>query len=148
MTAVGRGIDETRGAGFVDVQVAGPQIAVEARRRLLGTDERVETREQALEVPTHGRRRAPSSARELELGREALAAIKFAPARVRRVRLRQAGDEVRLVEAERAGGRAMERGESATELLVERGAARCGFEQLEREEARRRIGEREDARHA
>src|SRR5262249_45423487 len=119
MAAVRGRIDEARRALLVDVQVASPEIAVQACRWFLRTDELVEPGEQALEAAPHGGRRASRLARATHLWLEPLALEKIRPAHMRAVRLREAADEVVVVEPERRRRRAMERRERATELLVE-----------------------------
>src|SRR6187399_2275113 len=135
MTPVRRGIDEARGAFRRDVEVASPEIAVQPRGWLLGSHERGEACEQPLEAATHRARGAALLFRASELWLEPLGLEKIRPARMRAVRLRQAPDEVVVVETERGRRRAMERCEGTAKLLVEGAATRTRLDELEHEEA-------------
>ena len=69
---------------LVGVEVSAPEVAVQARRGSVGTDEVAEAREQALEAATHAGARASLGDGALELRSEALRFVEFGPASAER----------------------------------------------------------------
>src|SRR5262249_32296142 len=121
-------IDEARRAVVADVQIAAPQVAVQARGRLRGTRDVGKAREETVEAAAMRGRETPGVVREAELRLEAFGAKKLRPRRVHAVRLREATDEVVVVEPEGRGRRAVQGRERPAEDLVEITPLRPGFD--------------------
>ncbi len=123
---------------------------MEARRGLGRPDEALEVGEEALEAVAHGLRGEASLCGHAELRHEALLPVEGRPVVARIVLLREAADEVVVVEAEARRAEAVERREAAAEGGVEARAARAGLDPFEHEEGRPLalgLGDREHLRH-
>ena len=121
VAAVGGGIDQPALSRRVDEAIAGPQIAVQPGRRLVGGAELVEAAGECLQR-RHGRRRQHVAGKTGE-GKQPLRPVELGPRLARLVRQSPAAGRAPVLAAEDRRTGSVQGGEAATELRLAVGRA-------------------------
>jgi hypothetical protein len=150
VSPVDGGIDEARLALRVGVQIAAPEIAVQARRWFGRADRGFHAREEAIEGGERARRQLTSIDGASHERYDAFLAVERGPRGVDSVRLRQRTHVVVVRETEARGSSAVQRGEPAPQCFVEMRVLSSRFEVFERQKARalRVVGDGDHRRNA